>query len=65
MRKHKQIHTLDTPHYKVHFVPLRKLEDFKCALWSKNYGTLEFKETNQYFKPKKTGGLFFTKNDFF
>jgi len=41
MRKHKQIHTLGTPHYKVHFVSLRKLEDFKCALWSKNYGTLE------------------------
>jgi len=34
MRKHKQVHTLGAPHYKAHFRFLRKLKDFKCALWS-------------------------------
>jgi len=34
MRKHNQIHTLGTPHYKAHF----RFEDFKCALWSKKCG---------------------------
>jgi len=38
MRKHNQIHTSGTPHYKVHFRFLRKLKDFKCALWSEKYG---------------------------
>jgi len=33
MRKHNQIHTLLAPHYKAHFRFLRKLKDFKCALW--------------------------------
>jgi len=37
MRKHNQIHTLGTPHYKVHFGFVRKLKDFKCALWSEKY----------------------------
>jgi len=39
MRKHNQIHTLGAPHYKAHFRFLRKLKDFKCALWSEKYGT--------------------------
>jgi len=39
MRKHNQIHTLGAPYYKVHFRFLRKLTDFKCALWSEKYST--------------------------
>jgi len=39
MRKHYQIHTLGAPHYKAHFRFLRKLKDFKCALWSEKYGS--------------------------
>ena len=38
MRKHNQIYTLGAPHYKAHFQFLRKLKDFKCALWSEKYG---------------------------
>jgi len=43
MRKHNQIDTLGTPHYKSHFRFLRKLKDFKCALWSEKYGTTNAK----------------------
>jgi len=39
MRKHNQVHTLGAPHYKAHFRFLRKLKDFKCALWSEKYGS--------------------------
>jgi len=39
MRKHNQIHTLGTPHYKAHFRFLRKLKDFKYALWFEKYGS--------------------------
>jgi len=41
MRKQHQIHTLGAPHCKAHFRFLSKLKDkdFKCALWSKKYGT--------------------------
>ena len=38
MRKHNQIHTLGAPHYRTHFRLLRKLNDFKCTLWSEKYG---------------------------
>jgi len=38
MRKHNQVHTLDSLH-KVHFQFLKKLKDFKCALWYEKYGT--------------------------
>jgi len=41
MRKHNQIHTLGTPH-KALFHFLRKLKDFKCALWSEKYGISYF-----------------------
>jgi len=40
MRNHNQIYTLDESHYKAHFRFLRKLKDFKCALWSEKYGSL-------------------------
>jgi len=40
MRKHNQIHALGALHYKAHFRVLRKLKDFKCALWSKKYCTI-------------------------
>jgi len=40
MRKHNQIHTLGAPNYKAHFRFLRKVKDFKCALWSEKNGTL-------------------------
>ena len=43
MRKHDQILTLGTAHYKAHFRFLRKSKDFKSALWSERYGN---KETN-------------------
>jgi len=39
MRKHNQVHTLGASHYKAHFSFLRKLKDFKCALWSEKYGS--------------------------
>jgi len=39
MRNHNQIYTLDASHYKAHFRFLRKLKDFKCALWSEKYGS--------------------------
>ena len=32
------IHTLGAPHFKAHCRFLRKLKDFKCALWSEKYG---------------------------
>jgi len=38
MRKHNQIHTLGALHYMAHFRFLRKLNDFKCTLWSEKYG---------------------------
>ena len=38
MREH-QVHTLGAPHYKAHFQFLRKLKDFKCALWSEKYSS--------------------------
>jgi len=38
MRKH-QFHTLGALHYKAHFRFLRKLKNFKCALWSEKYGS--------------------------
>jgi len=34
MRKQDQIHISDALHSKEHFRFLRKLKDFKCALWS-------------------------------
>jgi len=37
MRKHNQIHTLGAPHYKEHLRFLRKLRNFKCALWSQKH----------------------------
>jgi len=37
MRKHNRIHILGAPHYKARFRFLRKLKDFKCALWSEKY----------------------------
>jgi len=37
MRKHKQVHTLGTPHYKAHFQFWRKYKDCKRTLWSENY----------------------------
>jgi len=40
VRKHNKIHILGAPHYKAHFRFLRKLKDFKCALWSEKYSTL-------------------------
>jgi len=39
MRKHRQIRIAGAPHYKAHFRFLRKLTDFKCALWSEKYGS--------------------------
>ena len=33
------IHTLGTLHFKVHCRFLRKLKDFKCALWSEKYSS--------------------------
>jgi len=39
MREHNQVHTLGAPHYKAHFRFLRKLKDFKCALWSEKCGS--------------------------
>jgi len=33
-----QIHALGEPYYKAHIRFLRKLKDFKCALWSEKYG---------------------------
>jgi len=44
MRKHNQIHTLGAPNYKAHFRFLRKVKDFKCALWS---------EKKRYFDEKQ------------
>jgi len=38
VRKNNQIHALDAPHYKAHIRFLRKLMDFKWALWSSKYG---------------------------
>ena len=35
--KCKVIHILGAPDYKVHVPFLRKLKDYKCALWSKKY----------------------------
>jgi len=46
MRKPNQIHTLGALHYKAHFRFLRKLKDFKWALWSEKYGTKV--QTTQY-----------------
>ena len=40
MRNHNHIHTLGTPHYKAHLWFLRKLQIFKCALWSKKSSIL-------------------------
>jgi len=42
MRKHNQIHTLGAPRFKTHFQFLRKLKDFKCALWFEQYGTCTY-----------------------
>jgi len=39
MRKHNQVHTLGAPHYKEDFRFPRKLNNFKCALWSEKYGS--------------------------
>jgi len=39
MRKHNQVYTLGALHYKAHFRFLRKLQDFKCTLWSEKYGS--------------------------
>ena len=38
MRKHNEIRTLGAPRYKMHFPFLKKLWDFKSALWSEKYG---------------------------
>jgi len=46
VRKHNQIHTLGAPCYEAHFRFLRKLEDFKCALWSEKCGTNQSSQKN-------------------
>jgi len=53
------IHTLGAPHFKEHCRFLRKLKDFKCALWSEKYGkcSAELKtdyKLNRADKLKKT-----------
>jgi len=40
MRNDHKIHTLGAPHYKARFRFLRKLKDFKRALWSEKYGNV-------------------------
>ena len=37
--KRNLIHTLDALDYKAHVSFLRKIKDYKCALWSEKYGT--------------------------
>jgi len=52
MIKYNQIHTLGTPHYKPHFQFLRKLQDFKCVLWSEKYSncpTVHAKPVSKYY----------------
>jgi len=40
MRKHNQIHTLGALHYTAHFQFFRKLKDFKYAVWSEKYSSM-------------------------
>jgi len=42
MRTHSQIHTLGAVQYKTHGQFLRKLKNFKWALWSEKYGSIYF-----------------------
>ena len=37
MTKRNLIRVLNAPDYKAHVPLLRKLKDYKCALWSKKY----------------------------
>ena len=44
--KRNLIHTLDAPDYKAHVPFLKKLKDYKRALWSENYGNTEVNLNN-------------------